>query len=142
MSSSTNGICVAAANADVSATVSIVVADDWTDTFLNEVLCGTNGDAVSVATVDLALIKPNLDLSTITAESRGTVGTCIRLLLLQHVWGRSLDGQCPITESINLCFRTPPRQPRFVGSRTEMLTLTNVHHVVAPRRDAQECRSS
>ena len=68
--------CVAA-NADVSAAGSIVVAADEIDTFSNEVLCGTHGDAVTVATVDLSLIKSNLDLSTITAESRDTVGTCI-----------------------------------------------------------------
>ena len=66
---------------------------------------------------DLALIKPNLDLSTNTAESRDTAGTCIMLLLLQRVWG-----QYPITESIVLCFRAPPRQPRFVGNRTAMPT--------------------
>ena len=69
MSSSASGICVAA-NADVSAACCIVVAADGIDTFSNEVSGGTNGDAVIVATVDLALIKPNLDMSTITAESR------------------------------------------------------------------------
>ena len=60
-------------------------------------------------------ITPNLHMSTITAESCDTVGTltrfnkitCIRLLVLQRVWGRSLGGRYPITESSVLCFRAP-----------------------------------
>ena len=91
---------------------------------------------------DLALIKPNLHLSTITAESCDTVGTWIRLVLLLRVLGRSLGGRCPITKSIVLCFRAPPRQPRFVGSLTAMPTSTSVLHVVVARRDAQECSNN
>ena len=66
VSSSANGICVAA-NADVSAAGSIVVAAVGIGIFSNYVSCGTTGDAATVATADLALIEPNSDLSTLTA---------------------------------------------------------------------------
>ena len=108
VSSYANGMCVAA-NADVSAAASIIVTADGIDTFSNEISCGTNGDAVTVDTVDLALIKMNLDLSTISAKFHDTVGSCVRLLLLQRVWGLFLGD--PVTESIGLCFCAPPRQP-------------------------------
>ena len=127
VSSIANGICFAA-NADVS-------AGEGRRTFSNFVSCSTTGDAVTVATVNMALIEPNADLPTITAESRYTVGICIRLLL-QRMWDQSLGGRCPITESLVLFFRASPRQTRFVGNRTAMLTSTSVLHVVAPRRDA------
>ena len=132
-----NGICVAA-NADVSASGSIVVAAEGIGTFSKYVSSGTTGDAATVPTADLTMIEPNSDLATITAESPYTVGTCIWLLLLQRMWGQSVGGRCPLTESIVLCFRAPPRQPRFVGNRTAMPTSTSVLHVVAPRRHAQE----
>ena len=135
--SSANGICVAA-NADVSASGSIVVAAERIGTFSKYVSSGTTGDAATVPTADLAMIEHNSDLSTITAESPYTVGTCIWLLLLQRMWGQPVGGRCPISESFVLCFRAP-RQPRFVGNRTAMPTSTSVLHVVAPRRDAQEC---
>ena len=55
VSSSANVICVAA-NADVSAAGSFVVAAEGIGTISNEVSCGTNGDAFTAAIVDLALI--------------------------------------------------------------------------------------
>ena len=60
VSSSANGICDATTD-DVSAAGSIVVTADGIETFSNEVSCGTYRDAVTDATVDLALITPNLD---------------------------------------------------------------------------------